>query len=640
MAEAKELVQSCFIEGDVGATVDALSPKIHGDSITPMEVSRTIRSLVLDLVEGMVKEVAKVDDSDAYLAEKMKPVFQWFDVLIMLSKKGSLDMLDPFLCIEDVFDAHTLEGCTCALTYLEEHIDVLKQAPTKAQRPLMRMCNQLLRRISKANNTMLCGRTLMLLAQILPIHHGSGTNPPGTYHDNETTISDNKEEKDQLEEGDESFYKAFWGIQSYVQNPLLLMNGGSWGMFGAQVNSVLHVLEAEDTPFKLDKKHKEKREFFYSKFLTSRRLIGLQVKDHYFRRHVLVQLLIFFKSMLGSLNVSYLKRLEAHFKEESRKKVLRGWCEKVEALLKQTNPEGGEFASFIASLLQREESWVKWKEGKCQNFEKKPVESKEVKAGLGQTSVKRTVMGNTHLSQLWANKASTEEAQLRQLEEPERNMYMPASLLLDTVRDEMDPDMQVDEDVKSKNEKNFVWMTMRSLSTSDFKTFVKACNEADLEKLLKTMDAEKEAAIAKKEGGGVIAKEKNPADIASKGDDEGEKGVGGKDEVKEKVRGKEGEGEKGEAQPMEVEEKKEGAVKNAKKEEKEEEEEGEIEEGETTSPVSAKPAAQSAKGSEKKAEKEEGEVDSKEEEKGAGQSRKRKASEVGGDEAGEGKKKV
>lgn len=49
---------------------------------------------------------------------------------------------------------------------------------------LLRMCNELLRRLSKEINTVFCGRILMFLANSFPVGERSGVNLRGDFNTN------------------------------------------------------------------------------------------------------------------------------------------------------------------------------------------------------------------------------------------------------------------------------------------------------------------------------------------------------------------------------------------------------------------------------------------------------------------------
>ena len=59
------------------------------------------------------------------------------------------------------------------------------------------MCNNLLRRLSKAQNTVLCGRISLFLARFLPLDDRSGLNLPAAVNTSNTTpIEDPEQARD------------------------------------------------------------------------------------------------------------------------------------------------------------------------------------------------------------------------------------------------------------------------------------------------------------------------------------------------------------------------------------------------------------------------------------------------------------
>lgn len=60
---------------------------------------------------------------------------------------------------------------------------------------LLRMCNELLRRLSKEINTVFCGRILMFLANTFPLGERSGVNLRGDFN-NDMVAYDTNEEVD------------------------------------------------------------------------------------------------------------------------------------------------------------------------------------------------------------------------------------------------------------------------------------------------------------------------------------------------------------------------------------------------------------------------------------------------------------
>lgn len=60
---------------------------------------------------------------------------------------------------------------------------------------LLRMCNELLRRLSKEINTVFCGRILMFLANTFPLGERSGVNLRGDFN-NDMIANDTEEQVD------------------------------------------------------------------------------------------------------------------------------------------------------------------------------------------------------------------------------------------------------------------------------------------------------------------------------------------------------------------------------------------------------------------------------------------------------------
>ena len=99
----------------------------------------------------------------------------------------------PFLLLEETFEALTISECERVFDFLEERksqlLEVLLSVPSthrfnsvcaqpkmfqRSKLVLLRMCNEVLRRLSKASNTEFCGRVLVFLATAFPLSERSG----------------------------------------------------------------------------------------------------------------------------------------------------------------------------------------------------------------------------------------------------------------------------------------------------------------------------------------------------------------------------------------------------------------------------------------------------------------------------------
>lgn len=81
-----------------------------------------------------------------------------------------------FSLLENLVETSTIRDCSGVFTWLEEHADALGGGRARAagQYNMLRMCNQLLRRLSKGHDAVLCG----CVAIPPPLSPPGGTMPP------------------------------------------------------------------------------------------------------------------------------------------------------------------------------------------------------------------------------------------------------------------------------------------------------------------------------------------------------------------------------------------------------------------------------------------------------------------------------
>jgi hypothetical protein len=105
---------------------------------------------------------------------------------------------------------------------------------------LLRMCNVLLRRLSKETNTVFCGRILMFLANTFPLCERSGVNLRGDFN-NDMIGFDSDEEVDadiSLTDEQKKFYKIFWSTRLYFSNPPSIFEGDNFEKLQKGTNSI------------------------------------------------------------------------------------------------------------------------------------------------------------------------------------------------------------------------------------------------------------------------------------------------------------------------------------------------------------------------------------------------------------------
>ncbi|XP_052332693.1 THO complex subunit 1-like isoform X2 [Oncorhynchus keta] len=158
------------------------------------------------------------------------------------------------------------------------------------------MCNDLLRRLSKSQNTVFCGRIQLVLARLFPLSEKSGLNLQSQFNLDNITVFNKNEQESTL------------GQKPTEEEDGMEVEKGEMG-------NLVHLLHDETLAvfrsFKLDDMQASKKKLdelrtaggdhvYFAKFLTSEKLMDLQLSDSNFRRHILLQYLILFQYLQGT----------------------------------------------------------------------------------------------------------------------------------------------------------------------------------------------------------------------------------------------------------------------------------------------------------------------------------------------------
>ncbi|KAI9839702.1 MAG: hypothetical protein M1838_004307 [Thelocarpon superellum] len=96
-----------------------------------------------------------------------------------------------FWLIEELLDSQTIGGCRKVFDYLESRRErITAKHFQKKNLIILRCCNELLRRLSRAENTVFCGRVFIFLFQSFPLGDKSSVNLRGEFHVENTTSFD------------------------------------------------------------------------------------------------------------------------------------------------------------------------------------------------------------------------------------------------------------------------------------------------------------------------------------------------------------------------------------------------------------------------------------------------------------------
>ncbi|KAH0617792.1 hypothetical protein JD844_016382 [Phrynosoma platyrhinos] len=347
------------------------------------------------------------------------------------------------------------------------------------------MCNDLLRRLSKSQNTVFCGRIQLFLARLFPLSEKSGLNLQSQFNlenitvfntsEQESTLGqkhvEEREEGMEVEEGemgddetstscsipiDYNLYRKFWSLQDYFRNPVQCYEKVSWKTFLKYSEEVLAVFKSyklDDTQAsrkKLEELKTGGEHVYFAKFLTSEKLMDLQLSDSNFRRHILLQYLILFQYLKGQVKFKSSNYILTD--EQSL------WIEDTTKLVYQ-------------HILNTEENWNSWKNEGCPSFVKeRPSDSKPIKPFvrkrpapedfLGKGPNKKILMGNEELTRLWNLCPDNMEAC-----KSESREYMPTlEEFFEEAIEQADPENMVDKEFKVVNNSNYGWRALRLLA--------------------------------------------------------------------------------------------------------------------------------------------------------------------------------
>lgn len=247
----------------------------------------------------------------------------------MLSDNGQCDPALMFWLVEELLDSQTIAGCRKVFDYLESRRDRITVNHFKQkQLVILRSCNELLRRLSRAEDTAFCGRVFIFLFQSFPLGDRSSVNLRGEYHvenvtryetddlEGETKMDIDDQAKTPKESPDskttakgvsfgskdtlepDALYPLFWSLQESFSQPLKLFDVAHFNKFKTSLDATMkafHALTSAEGPMSSrtsenmrrnlkrkreeeDEKPGDTPETFNPKYLTSKDLFELEVQ--------------------------------------------------------------------------------------------------------------------------------------------------------------------------------------------------------------------------------------------------------------------------------------------------------------------------------------------------------------------------
>lgn len=380
------------------------------------------------------------------------------DVALGLERLGLTDASLPLAALEDLMERGTIPECAELFAYAETRaapLTVNMVANAGKGLVLLRLCNELLRRLTKSYppHAVLAGRILTFLSTHFPINERSGVNLKGDFHVENETLWEEVETPDAMEDeapasaeayaSHPHFYALFWSIQQYFSRPHLLFEdtehatkphpaaamrlcspeASHMQMFQATADCLLSVLSyfnhSDVHPSKRARLDTHGTDQFFPKYLTEQPLLDYELSDVVFRRHILTQFLVVFQFLLGCTrasrerNASWANKLllpPFELSESDEKWTRRAWRH-VQTQIRDTGKDGKEFLGTLLGILRRESSWVQWKGTSAPALEKAPhapldaqaVGEKDHAGFQARLAKYPHALGTPALSMLWSD---------------------------------------------------------------------------------------------------------------------------------------------------------------------------------------------------------------------------------------------
>ncbi|PBP20524.1 guanylate kinase [Diplocarpon rosae] len=295
-------------------------------------------------------------------------VWNLLDILSIMSDDDQTEPAVLFWLVEELLDSQTVAGCRKIFDYLESRRErIIAKNFALKNLVILRSCNELLRRLSRAEDTAFCGRVFIFLFQSFPLGDKSSVNLRGEYHTENVTTFDvlppNKIDAMEVDSKTDSppngitkktgddpsnllkgvtfsnnerllsadeLYPIFWALQQSFSQPKKLFDSATFSGFKNGLEATMAMFRSvhSESPGKSPKpaeegKRNTKRKRglgdddlankYNPKYLTSRDLFELEISDLSFRRHIILQALIV---------VDFLLSLSAKAKEKLSKATL------------------------------------------------------------------------------------------------------------------------------------------------------------------------------------------------------------------------------------------------------------------------------------------------------------------------------
>ncbi|KAK5629586.1 hypothetical protein RRF57_005301 [Xylaria bambusicola] len=315
----------------------AIFPSLAPDS-TPQSKDSDKARLYATVETAARRIFSSMVSSTSIGSPKFVQVWNLFDLLSILSDNEQCDPALLFWLVEELLDSQTVDGCRKVFDFLESRRERITAKNLKQKSlVILRSCNDLLRRLSRAEDAAFCGRVYIFMFQSIPPGDRSSVNLRGEYHvENVTAFEEtpaaldspvpdkmdidgegghpksdgkdvkpapkavsfeakNKPDSDKILDTD-LLYPIFWALQHFFSQPTTLFDQSELTKFKSGIEATMTAFESVEKIQKSGKgpdEHKlipqkrkaaEANEDLRStnnnpKYLTSRELFELELRS-------------------------------------------------------------------------------------------------------------------------------------------------------------------------------------------------------------------------------------------------------------------------------------------------------------------------------------------------------------------------
>jgi len=468
--DAKTLL-AAELKGPEGTACKLLQTFSNDNKITEMSLRRVAARLIQNSQNATELK---------HLLDRLLDLSFWM-VLTDITDASSM----PLLIMQDVNESCSLKVLEEAFSIFEskhqsiEELFIIKKP--QCFKPIIKFLTEVRTRISKQMNTALAGSIALVINSAAKLCDKSVVNLMGnTNKANKTNLQEDSREIDALGQNvDRKLHQTFWSLQTYLQNPDVIFTNTQRELetFVAILDTVLTTFEQHNLPDfngSLDDEQSNPRSsslisskapdprlsVYFTKFLTSSRLLSLEFQDWYFRRHVLVQVLI------ACVHIRTATMAPGRAPVSQRQKqTLADFEKRVYSLLEKTGPNAKHFRQCVEHVLERENNWALWKKPpggaeKCKPFDR----DREIKSAVEPVDASATTAPRKRKAQgsndgpakraaTSASKSRQPEWNLARLGQTLNEVVPTVDSLLGVLREEADPENGVEEAYRKKHDK-------------------------------------------------------------------------------------------------------------------------------------------------------------------------------------------